>query len=141
MQNIRNIIYPMIGNKQKNDEQTSNGLHNTLATGTTIKGNISTDTDFRLDGKVEGDILCQAKIVVGPKGNICGNIFSNNAEIHGNVTGSIKVTTKLVLKATATIQGDISAPNIEIEPNAIFNGKCTMTNDISLPENISIKQK
>ena len=41
----------MIGNKQKNEEQTSNGLHNVLVAGTTIKGNISTDTDFRLDGK------------------------------------------------------------------------------------------
>ena len=69
----------MIGNKQKNEEQTSNGLHNVLVAGTTIKGNISTDTDFRLDGKVEGDIICQAKIVVGPKGSVNGNITSNNA--------------------------------------------------------------
>ncbi len=129
----------MIGNKQKNEEQTSNGLHNTLSAGTTIKGNISTDTDFRLDGIVEGDIHCKAKIVVGPKGSIKGNIVSNNAEIHGIVTGSIQVTTKLVLKATAKIQGDISAPNIEIEPNAIFNGKCTMT--AATAEKDSIQQK
>ena len=109
----------MIGNKQKNEEQTSNGLHNVLVAGTTIKGNISTDTDFRLDGKVEGDIICQ----------------------HGNVPGSIHVSTKLVLKATATIQGDITAPNIEIEPNAVFNGKCTMDNTSRLPEKNSPKQK
>lgn len=131
----------MIGNKQKNEEQTSNGLHNVLVAGTTIKGNISTDTDFRLDGKVEGDIICQAKIVLGPKGSVNGNITSNNAEIHGNVTGSIHVSTKLVLKATATIQGDITAPNIEIEPNAVFNGKCTMDNTSRLPEKNSPKQK
>lgn len=130
----------MIGNRQKNEEQTSNGLHNTLVSGTTIKGNISTDTDFRLDGNVEGDILCQAKIVVGPKGIIKGNIISNNAEIHGNITGSIQVTTKLVLKSTAIIQGDISAPIIEIEPNAVFNGKCTMSDhSSSIPPQDSIK--
>ena len=131
----------MMGKKQKTKKKTINGLHNVLVAGTTIKGNISTDTDFRLDGKVEGDIICQAKIVVGPKGSVNGNITSNNAEIHGNVTGSIHVSTKLVLKATATIQGDITAPNIEIEPNAVFNGKCTMDNTSRLPEKNSPKQK
>lgn len=131
----------MIGNKQKNEEQTSNGLHNVLVAGTTIKGNISTDTDFRLDGRIEGDIICQAKIVVGPKGYVSGNITSNNAEIHGSIIGSIKVTTKLVLKATAKVQGDIITPNIEIEPNAVFNGKCTMDNNINLSKKNSSKQE
>ncbi len=42
-----------MGIKQK-DENSAGGLHNALAAGTTIKGNIITETDFRLDGKVEG---------------------------------------------------------------------------------------
>ena len=56
-----------MGIKQK-DENSAGGLHNALAAGTTIKGNIITETDFRLDGKVEGDISCNGKIVIGPKG-------------------------------------------------------------------------
>lgn len=40
-----------MGIKQK-DENSAGGLHNALAAGTTIKGNIITETDFRLDGKV-----------------------------------------------------------------------------------------
>ena len=38
-----------MGIKQK-DENSAGGLHNALAAGTTIKGNIITETDFRLDG-------------------------------------------------------------------------------------------
>ena len=48
-----------MGIKQK-DENSAGGLHNALAAGTTIKGNIITETDFRLDGKVEGDIYTQS---------------------------------------------------------------------------------
>ena len=61
-----------MGIKQK-EENTNGGLHNTLAAGTTVKGDIVTETDFRLDGKIEGDVSCSGKIVIGPKGNVTGD--------------------------------------------------------------------
>ena len=60
--------------------------------------------------------------MIGPKGNVTGNIVSTNAEILGEVEGSIHVSAKLVLKATAVIKGDIFALKLEIEPYARFNG-------------------
>ena len=113
-----------MGIKQK-DENSAGGLHNALAAGTTIKGNIITETDFRLDGKVEGDISCNGKIVIGPKGSVTGNIVSENAEILGEVDGSAK----LILKSTAIIKGDIYTQSLEIEPNARFNGACSMCSE------------
>ena len=110
-----------MGIKQK-DENSAGGLHNALAAGTTIKGNIITETDFRLDGKVEGDISCNGKIVIGPKGSVTGNIVSENA-------GSVKVSAKLILKSTAIIKGDIYTQSLEIEPNARFNGACSMCSE------------
>lgn len=118
----------MMGIKQK-EENTNGGLHNTLAAGTTVKGNIQTETDFRLDGRVEGDVTCNGKIVIGPKGSVTGNITSAHAEILGEVEGSVRTSSKLVLKATAIIKGDIFAQTLEIEPNARFNGVCKMSGD------------
>ena len=112
-----------MGIKQK-DENSAGGLHNALAAGTTIKGNIITE-----DGKVEGDISCNGKIVIGPKGSVTGNIVSENAEILGEVDGSVKVSAKLILKSTAIIKGDIYTQSLEIEPNARFNGACSMCSE------------
>lgn len=93
-----------MGIKQK-DENSAGGLHNALAAGTTIKGNIITETDFRLDGKVEGDISCNGKIVIGPKGSVTGNIVSENAEILGEVDGSSKSKRKAYSKINSNYQG------------------------------------
>ena len=101
-----------MGIKQK-DENSAGGLHNALAAGTTIKGNIS----------------CNGKIVIGPKGSVTGNIVSENAEILGEVDGSVKVSAKLILKSTAIIKGDIYTQSLEIEPNARFNGACSMCSE------------
>ena len=106
-----------MGIKQK-DENSAGGLHNALAAGTTIKGNIIT-----------GDISCNGKIVIGPKGSVTGNIVSENAEILGEVDGSVKVSAKLILKSTAIIKGDIYTQSLEIEPNARFNGACSMCSE------------
>ncbi|MCD7913868.1 MAG: polymer-forming cytoskeletal protein [Tannerellaceae bacterium] len=112
----------------KNREDASpGGLHNTLAAGSTIKGDVVTDGDFRLDGHVEGNIQCAGKLVIGPKASIQGNVNSGNAEILGTVVGDIHTAGVLVLKATAVIQGDIYTPTLEIEPNAKFTGACDMS--------------
>lgn len=92
-----------------------------------VKGTIVTESDFRLDGRIEGDISCKGKIVVGPKGSIKGNILSENAEILGEVEGTVKIKEKLVFKSTSVVKGDIVIQVLEIEPGARFNGTCTMT--------------
>lgn len=117
--------------KQKEEMQQNAGLHNTLAIGTIVKGSVVTETDFRLDGRVEGDVTCNGKIVVGPKGSVVGNVTSANAEILGEVEGSVRVNEKLLLKATAMVNGDIYSRILEVEPNARFNGACKMAGEVS----------
>ena len=116
----------MVNLRQK-EENHSGGLHNALATGTKINGNVFVESDFRLDGCVEGDVTCNGKIVIGQKGVVKGNIISVNAEILGEIIGSVKISEKLILKSTGLITGDIVTSLLEIEPNARFNGNCSMT--------------
>lgn len=115
--------------KQK-EEISAGGLHNTLAPGTTVKGDILTENDFRLDGQVEGNVTCGGKLVIGQKGKVTGKVISVNAEIMGEINGSILVKAKLVLKASAVVDGDIQTQIIEIEPNARFNGTCAMAGNM-----------
>ena len=106
---------------------SSGGVHNVLAGGTIVTGTIMTDSDFRLDGRIEGEIVCKGKMVIGPKGYVKGNIMTVNAEILGMVEGVIRTRERLVLKSSAEIKGDIFIQTIEIEPGAKLNGTITMS--------------
>ena len=111
-------------------EQINTGMaHNMIANGTIIKGIITTDSDMRIDGEVEGDIICTGKIVIGTLGKLTGNLKCASAEIMGKVDGTIKTTDQLSMKATAQITGEITTKVLSIEPNAIFTGSCTMTSE------------
>ncbi len=111
-------------------EQTNTGIaHNMLTNGTKIVGTITTDKDIRIDGNLEGDIICNGKIVLGSMGTIKGNVQCTSAEIMGTIEGKIKTSEMLSLKSTSRINGEIKTRNLSIEPNAQFNGTCEMNDD------------
>lgn len=101
-------------------------MYNALTNGSKIVGKIFADTDFRIDGEVEGTISCNGKVVIGQKGFLKGSISCVNAEIIGTVDGDIVVAETLSLRATAVITGDVKTKVLIVEPNAVFNGTCSM---------------
>ena len=114
-----------IGNK----ETVSSGIaHNALAVGTYVKGNIKAEEDFRIDGKLEGDIECTGKVVVGPQAEIVGNIQCQNTDLLGTIVGNITIYETACLKSSVQFTGEIVAKYIDIEAGAIFNGTCKMLN-------------
>lgn len=101
-------------------------MYNALTHGSKIVGKIIADTDFRIDGEVEGEIACNGKVIVGANGLLNGSISCVNAEIIGTVNGNIIVSDTLTLRNTANIKGDVKTKILVVEPNAIFDGTCSM---------------
>ncbi|MDR1120977.1 MAG: polymer-forming cytoskeletal protein [Dysgonamonadaceae bacterium] len=111
----------------KTKEINSQGIaHNALSKGSSIKGEINADGDFRIDGRIEGSVNGLGKIVVGPQAEIIGTITCDNLEIMGRVKGNIRVKSNVSLRHSCIYVGDMVTQTLEIEPGAIFNGSCRM---------------
>ena len=108
-------------------EKTNVGNGTTLiSAGTTLKGDISSNADLRIDGTIIGNINCTAKIVIGSSGLVEGDIFGNHADIVGKISGNIRVKELLQLRGECVVNGNIYAAKLQIEPTATFNGQCHM---------------
>ena len=101
--------------------------HSVLSHAVSITGQINTKDDLRIDGSVEGNITCEGKVIIGPKGRVKGNIESQSIELMGQITGDIIVYDIVRLKSTSYFKGEITAVNIEIEAGANFYGNCKMS--------------
>ena len=99
---------------------------NRIVEGTEIIGDIRSDSNIRIDGKLKGTIHTKGRLVIGVTGSIEGDISCENADIEGSFTGKISVNQLLSLKATAKLKGDIQTNKLAIEPGATFTGTCTM---------------
>ncbi len=105
---------------------STGGSHNVIAYGTSIKGDITADADFRIDGEIVGNVTCNGKIVIGAKAAVTGDIAAQSAEILGTLKGNIKVKELLTIKATAQIHGDVEMHTLSVEPPAFLSGNCYM---------------
>jgi cytoskeletal protein CcmA (bactofilin family) len=103
-----------------------NPIINTIGKGTSIKGDIKSNGDFRIDGKLNGSIQSEGKIVIGETGFIEGEIICQNADISGTVKANIKTSDLLSLKSTCHVDGAIITDKLAIEPGAKFSGTCSM---------------
>jgi len=99
---------------------------NTIVSGTVIKGEITANGDFRIDGSLIGSINCKGKIVIGQTGSIEGEVNCQNADISGKTKAKINVEQLLMLKSTAELNGDVITGKLSIEPGARFTGSCDM---------------
>ncbi len=106
--------------------------YNALTNGSKIIGKIIADSDFRIDGEVEGDIICNGKLIIGQNGILKGTISCINAEIIGTVLGDIVVADTLSLKSSANLTGEVKTKVLVVEPNAVFNGTCSMRQNVEV---------
>lgn len=109
-----------------NDKQQGGLMFNALTAGSKIVGNISADSDFRIDGTIEGELKCTGKVVIGEAGKIKGTVICQNAEILGLMDGKITCNQQLSLRASGKIQGEVQTKILVVEPGAQFNGSCSM---------------
>jgi cytoskeletal protein CcmA (bactofilin family) len=120
----------MFNNKNKTDmqtEKTNGGTGTTLiGAGTTLKGDISSNSDLRIDGTIIGNIQSTAKVVIGANGVVEGDITGAQADIVGKVSGNIRAKELLQLKGECEVTGNLYAGKLQVEPTAKFNGQCHM---------------
>ena len=112
--------------KTKTKEVQPLGKTNRIVQGTTIKGDIETKEDFRLDGILIGNYTSTGKLVIGSTGEVQGNIKCKNVDIEGKYSGKLEVDELLTVKSSAQIKGDVIVGKLSIEPGAIFEATCAM---------------
>jgi cytoskeletal protein CcmA (bactofilin family) len=98
-----------------------------IATGTTILGDVNSENDVRIDGKVVGNILSKGRVVLGEYAVLDGTITATNAEIAGTINGSLLISEVTLIKSTGKVLGDLTTLKLVVEPGAVFSGNCIMS--------------
>ena len=116
----------------------ANGQPNRIEKGTKITGEIQSESDFRIDGILEGSISTSGKVVIGKEGKINGKVICKNADFEGVFSGNLEVKETLTLKTSSKTEGDVIISKLIVDAGAFFNATCSMktTSDVkSISEN------
>jgi cytoskeletal protein CcmA (bactofilin family) len=98
-----------------------------IGQGIRIVGEISADTNLRVDGEIQGRLVQSTQgVEVGESGHIVATIQAKIVKIGGEVNGDVAGTEKVIITRTGRVQGNLAAPRVVLEDGALFRGSIEM---------------
>ncbi len=88
-----------------------------------VKGEIVSDEDLQIDGKVDGPISLRGhRLTVGRTANLNSEINAREVIVYGNASGNLRARDRVEIKKDGQVIGDITTARISIEDGAYFKG-------------------
>ena len=119
MRSLRRMIYLKIARMSRG---SNTPVPSIISHDTKIKGDIWGGDTIHIDGKIEGNIMCN-EVIIGTRGYILGDIKSKSLSVYGTINGKID-TDELFVAKNARLIGNAYYNQIALEPGAYVEGNC-----------------
>lgn len=101
-------------------------------TGTVMRGNIVAAGTIKLDGWLEGEIVC-TKLEIGTDGYLLGRATAKEIYVNGQVVGAVSAEGVHLLDG-AFVEGEVHHKTLMVEPGATLAGKSRRIAGVVMPE-------
>lgn len=104
------------------------GAHGETIIGSSVKlkGNLNTEGDITVDGKMAGNINSGGHVTLGVNAHVVGNISASSATIAGHLDGNVKVADALSVLESGQVLGDVNTGRLEVGMGGIIIGALKM---------------
>ena len=90
----------------------------------TIEGEITSEEDLQIDGKVQGPISLQGRrLTVGRTAELDSEVTAGEVIVYGKVTGNLHARDRVEIKKNGSVFGNITTTRVSIEDGADFKGR------------------
>jgi cytoskeletal protein CcmA (bactofilin family) len=99
-----------------------------IGPGIRINGDVSADSNLRIEGHIEGrSIESSHDVEISESGKVTASITAKVVKVAGAVNGDIAGSEKVLISRSGRVQGNIVAPRVQLEDGALFRGSIDMT--------------
>jgi len=110
----RSVVEPLSPSPDKRPTQSF------IDASLTIVGDLHSEGDVQIDGRVCGNVTC-AQLIVGRDAVITGTVKAAQAIVRGAITGTVCASV-VILQETARVKSDIAYGQLAIDDGAAFEG-------------------
>lgn len=116
----------MFGSMKKNVDNPIRDIETIIGKETTITGQLKSERNIRVDGRIEGGITASGDVVIGESGIVQGDIKAGSLTVAGTVTGNVECDGNLSIHSTGQLVGDVRVHSLNIADGGIFKGRSEM---------------
>ena len=96
-----------------------------VVAGASFQGLLTFRGQARVDGLVEGDVVAEGRLVVGPRGHVRARIEVDELVVGGVIEGDVQARDRIELLPSARVVGDLCAPRLSLADGCVLEGRCT----------------
>lgn len=123
-------------------EEIISGL---LGPGSMFEGRISFEGTLRIDGKVNGEIICKndspSTVIITEEAVVEANIIADVIIVSGMLSGNLKAIEKLEVISPGRVEGLVYTSDLSIQDGALFQGECVMIRQFSSEDKRILKME
>jgi len=110
----------------KTKQNEDNIVNSIIGEGSEFKGEFKINGLLRIDGKFQGTIETDGKVLIGQSGEATTDIKARLIVVGGTVKGNIFARERVIFLSTGKIKGNIITQSLIMEDGVIFEGNCTI---------------
>jgi cytoskeletal protein CcmA (bactofilin family) len=104
-------------------------LNGFLDKGSQMKGELSFEETFRIDGRFEGRIPSGGELVLGDSAEVDAEIHVERISVNGSLKGTVRASERVEIHPRARVTADLHTPILRVEEGAFFQGSCEMAGE------------
>ncbi len=91
-----------------------------------VKGEVFSEDEILIEGRIQGKIKVKNRVVVGRNGIVEAEIDARDIVIQGKVTGDVRGSQRVEIVPAGILHGNIHAPRVVIADSGFFEGSIEM---------------
>ena len=116
----------MFGNKSKGNASTEPTV---IGRGTLIEGTIRVSGRVQVDGQIDGTLLAEGPVSVGPSGSIVGEVSAHELAVGGRVEGKVNVREHLHVAPNGICRGEVRYGSLQVDRGGVLDGSTAHGDD------------
>ena len=112
--------------KDESTRPARDPIENVVGRSAFIRGELSAEGAFRIDGTIQGTVASRSEVVIGETGVVKGDVIGTDIVVAGQILGNVRCTGHLEILAKGKVEGDIVAQSVRIETGGVFRGTSFM---------------
>lgn len=109
----------MFGKRVKTSDTTI------IALGSVVEGTLRVRGPVRVDGTIDGTLIAEGHVFVGPEGQLLGEVTADELSVAGKVDGTLYARNHLHVLATGSVRGNARYTSLEVDRGGIMDGSAS----------------
>jgi cytoskeletal protein CcmA (bactofilin family) len=106
----------------KSKGPTSSSEPTVIGKGTVVEGTIRVSGRVQIDGQIDGTVIAEGHVSVGPDGSILGEVSAEELAVGGRVEGKITVRGHLHIAPAGIARGDMRYGSLQVDRGGVIDG-------------------